>query len=148
VIHAFAGDPVKIHVVSAWSEQAQVFGVEGHTWSVEPAMPGARQVSSAAIAGLETLTLDLLGGAGGHDAAPGDYRYGAERGPYFEAGMWGVLRVLPRGSDDPSIAPLPVAAERSGWPLWPAVPAGLLLLGVVLLGVVRSRRRRAVASTP
>jgi hypothetical protein len=143
VIRAFVGDAVQLHVLSPWSEQVQVFGVEGHTWAVEPAMDGSRQVSSTGIGGLEAITLDLLGGAGGRGGEPGDYRYGAERGPFFEAGMWGVLRVLPRGADDPGIDPLPGDDSRSVWP-W-------LLLGalVIVAGIFATRRlRRRTSGAP
>ncbi|MHB8671293.1 MAG: cupredoxin domain-containing protein [Acidimicrobiales bacterium] len=35
-IRAFVGDPVRIHVIAPWSEQAQVFSVENHRWPLEP----------------------------------------------------------------------------------------------------------------
>ena len=43
---AFAGDPVGIHVFVPFSEQSQVFAVEGHRWPLEPAMKGADLVSA------------------------------------------------------------------------------------------------------
>ena len=65
--------------------------------------------------GLEAVkTIHLLGGAGGLAALAGDYRYGAERGAYFEAGMWGVLRVLPRGAEAAAVEPLPGADDEGG----------------------------------
>ena len=43
MINAFAGDPVRVNVLAPWSEQSQVFGLEGHTWPVEPGRAGSRR---------------------------------------------------------------------------------------------------------
>src|SRR5207245_3742665 len=93
VLVAGAGDGVRIHVLAPWSEQAQVFSVEGHRWPVEPGLTGTPLVGSVLVGGLEAATLDLDGGAGGPDLLPGDYVFGDHRGAYFEAGLWGILRV-------------------------------------------------------
>ena len=58
-------DAVHLHVLAPWSEQAQVFSVEGHTWPVEPGERGTTHVSSTALVGLDALDLELDGGAGG-----------------------------------------------------------------------------------
>jgi hypothetical protein len=104
-------------------------------------MRGARQVGSTAIGGLEAITLDLDGGAGGLGGQPGDYRYGAERGPFFEAGMWGVLRVLPRGADDAGIEPL--AGDAS----LPRGPVGVVVVAVLVVGFFLARRLRRLRSS-
>jgi hypothetical protein len=44
------------------------------------------------------MEVELVGGAGGTIRATGDYLYGDSRQPFAEAGMWGILRVLPAGS--------------------------------------------------
>jgi hypothetical protein len=52
-------------------------------------------VSSALVGALEAMTLRLEGGVG----PPGDYVYGDQRTPWTEAGMWGLLRVLPQDAE-------------------------------------------------
>ena len=65
VIDAYAGDPLRLHVLAPWSEQVQTFSLEGHRWPVEPAMDGSTHVSSIAIGGLGVITVVPEGGAGG-----------------------------------------------------------------------------------
>ena len=107
VIEAYAGDPLTLHVLAAWSEQVQVFSIEGHRWPVEPAMQGATHVSSITIGGLESLTVIPDGGAGGDIALPGTYELGDHREPYREAGMTGQLIVYDPSTIVPGLAPLP-----------------------------------------
>jgi FtsP/CotA-like multicopper oxidase with cupredoxin domain len=92
-IDAYAGDRLRIHVLAPYSEQVQVFGIEGHEWSVMPELKGSNVVGATAVGGLEALTIQPIGGAGGRQHVPGDYVYGAVRGPYRDAGLWGLLRV-------------------------------------------------------
>jgi hypothetical protein len=99
LLRAFAGDPVRIHVFVPFSEQSQVFAVEGHRWPLEPAMKGADLVSALHMGALEAVDIALADGAGGPALAPGDYVYGDHRGPFMEAGLWGVFRVFPPGDE-------------------------------------------------
>ncbi|MCA9464957.1 MAG: hypothetical protein KC643_05875, partial [Nitrospira sp.] len=46
VIEAHAGDPVRIHVFGASSEQNGMFTVEKHEWPIEPFLPGADMIST------------------------------------------------------------------------------------------------------
>ena len=46
----------------------------------------------------ESFDLDVVGGAGGTRAAPGDYFYGDLRRPFTAVGLWGLQRVLPYAS--------------------------------------------------
>jgi hypothetical protein len=95
LLEAFAGEPVRVHVLAPWSEQAQVFSIEGHEWPLEPGLAGTNMLSAVQIGGLEATTIDLAGGAGGPARLPGDYVYGDHREPYLEAGLWGIFRVYP-----------------------------------------------------
>jgi hypothetical protein len=140
LIQAYAGDRLRLHVLAPWSEQAQVFGVEGHDWSIEPGLKGANVVGSAAIGGLEQLTIEPLGGAGGRAQTPGDYLYGDSRLPYREAGLWGLLRVHPRGESVTGLRPL--VAASSGWS--DRLPLAMGALALLLVGLVVRRRRRSV----
>jgi hypothetical protein len=96
VLEALVGDPVKIHVLSPFSEQAHVFSVEGHQWPLEPGRAGSDLLSSAQLGGLEAITISLADGAGGQAGLPGDYLYGDHREPFRDAGLWGLFRVYPR----------------------------------------------------
>ena len=92
-LEAIAGDLVKIHLLLPWSEQAQVFSLEGHRWPFEPARPGSNLTSSRLVGGMEALTFILTEGAGGAGRLAGDYTYGNHREAYREAGQWGIFRV-------------------------------------------------------
>ena len=113
VIDAYAGDPIVFHVLAPWSEQVQVFSLEGHRWPIEPAMTGTTHVGSIAIGGMESINVIPDGGAGGDNALAGTYEFGDHREPYREAGMTGKLVVHDRLPPLPGLAPLP----------GPAVPA-------------------------
>ena len=114
VVRAFAGDPVRFHVVAPWSAQNQVFAIEDHWWPVEPGIRGSTRVSAQQIGGLEAVTLRLEWGAGGVNHRPGDYIYGAARGAYSDAGMWGVFRVLAAGDQRAGTGVKPLIAL----PVW------------------------------
>ena len=138
LIQAFAGDAVRLHVIAPSSEQAQVFSVEGHEWSIEPGRVGANVVSSQQVGGLEAVTLNLIGGAGGPNQIAGDYVYGDHRGPFLEAGLWGILRVHQRGATVQGLQRL--VTNRRG------ISAGLIvaaLLGLILVVAVVVRRAAA-----
>ena len=114
LIEAHAGDPVRIHVIGANSEQNGMFAVEGHEWPIEPYMTGADMISVVEYAGSETLDVFLRGGAGGPYRQAGDFLWSNQRLPYTQSGQWGYLRVLPAG--DQRILPLAhgqVGAKRA-----------------------------------
>lgn len=107
LLEAFAGDPVRLHILAPFSEQAHVFTLEGHQWLQEPAQPGSNRLSSVQVGALEAVTVAPLGGAGGPAGLPGDYLYGDHREPYREAGLWGIFRVYPLQAAGASLRPLP-----------------------------------------
>ncbi len=96
VIEAHAGDPVRVHVFGASSEQNGMFTIEKHEWPIEPFLPGADMISVVEFAGSEGLDA-FVPSAGGVYALPGDYVYGNARLPYSQSGQWGYLRVLQSG---------------------------------------------------
>ena len=65
LLQAHVGDPVAIHVLGAFSEQVQLFTVDGHEWPHEPYSQGADQVSTMEFGGSEVINAYLTGGAGG-----------------------------------------------------------------------------------
>lgn len=51
LLQAHVGDPVAVHVLGAFSEQVQLFTIDGHEWPHEPYMQGADQVSTMEFGG-------------------------------------------------------------------------------------------------
>ena len=86
LIEAHAGDPIRIHVIGANSEQNGMFGVEGHEWPIEPYMPGADMISVVEYAGSEVLDVFIRGGAGGPYRQTGDFVWSNNRLPYAQSG--------------------------------------------------------------
>jgi hypothetical protein len=146
LIEAYAGDPVRLHVLAATSEQAQVFSVEGHRWPREPGRQGTSRPGSAELGGLEALTLRLDGGAGGPDRLPGDYLYGDHRGPYQEAGLWGLFRVRPPCPTVGTLRPLsgdcPGGTGRGTVVIGVSAAAGLAAVALIAGRWRVARRRR------
>ena len=112
VLRAHAGDPVTFRVAQPWGEQLHVFGVSGHQWPAQPHMNGCEHVSSALIGPGVSFDASLVDGAGAGIGAAGDYLFANMRQPFQEAGMWGLLRVLP--ATDASLPPLPIAGGGAG----------------------------------
>ncbi|MFN2593007.1 MAG: hypothetical protein ABR532_09280, partial [Candidatus Dormibacteria bacterium] len=139
LIEAYPGDPVKLHVLVPWSEQAQVFSLEGHRWREEVGRPGSPLLNSVRMGGLEALTLSLEGGA----SSPGDYLYGDHREPYREAGLWGLFRVR-AGCDNTGtgLRPLDGGCPLTVAGLWrPVALWGSAAVAVAGIAVRRRRRR-------
>ena len=141
VLDAQAGDDVRIHVVAPFSEQAQVFSLEGHRWPLEVGLPGTPLRSSQAIAGGEALTFRLAGGAGGAERLAGTYRWDDHRLPFAEAGLVGRFVVRPAGGDGAGSALRPLASRRPAPPLTRWLVTGAV---VVTLAAARGLRRRWV----
>jgi FtsP/CotA-like multicopper oxidase with cupredoxin domain len=95
-LRAYAGDPVKVHVLGApGSEQLHVFNLGGMSWAGDMYIPDSSKWQSRAVGPWEKMDLSISGGAGGDGQQPGDYFYGDLRRPFTQAGMWGLFRVLP-----------------------------------------------------
>ncbi len=139
VIDTFAGEEIRVHVLSPSSEQSRVFALEGHRWPLEPGRDGTARLSAVQVGGLEAITLRLE--SGGDEALAGDYLYGDHREAYREAGMWGILRVRAAcaSAGSAGIRPLdPTSCGTAGWIIGTAGAALLVLVAIVL----RARRRR------
>jgi hypothetical protein len=96
LLRAYAGDPVKVHVLNApGSEQLHVFSLGGMRWAQDMYIHESNDLESRAIGPWEKQDLLVKGGAGGVSHTPGDYFYGDLRRPFTQAGMWGLFRVLP-----------------------------------------------------
>lgn len=96
ILKAYAGDPVKVHVLGApGSEQLHVFNLGGMSWASDMYIENSSQWQSRAVGPWTKLDIEVEGGAGGMRQLPGDYFYGDIRRPFTQAGMWGIFRVLP-----------------------------------------------------
>ncbi len=94
VFPALAGETVRFRVISGFSEQVQMFSIEGHEWELTPTLAGSDVVSSRYLPSGGTLNIELKS-LGGPASRPGDYLWSNHRLPYMKAGQWGLLRVLP-----------------------------------------------------
>ncbi len=104
LFETFAGDPVRFRVISGYSEQSQVFFVEGHEWQLTPQLPGSDIVSSRYLPPTAVLNIELMS-AGGPQHRPGDYLWGNHRLPYMKAGQWGLMAVY-AAEDNDQLLPL------------------------------------------
>jgi hypothetical protein len=101
---AYAGDPVVFRLAIGASDQLHTFTVSGHMYPKEPNMWNGGSdrrsalLTSRVVTAGETLDAELVGGAGGPQAQPGDYMYRDGRQPFAEAGIWGIFRVVPSGT--------------------------------------------------
>jgi hypothetical protein len=147
---AYAGEPLRMHVVAPWSEQVQVFALEGHRWPIEPGMSGSSLVGSTAIGGLESLTIAPVGGAGGDAQLPGTYAFGNHREAYREAGIQGTLVVQdPCREVLPALPPLTAVAEACGGDGGlPVLPVGVGAVAVVAAVALLLGRRRTRGVSP
>jgi manganese oxidase len=108
VLQARAGDPVVMRIGIGASDQFHTVSVGGHVFPQEPNMWNggsdrrSQLLAARTLTAGETMELELVGGAGGTSRYTGDYLYGDARQPFTEAGMWGILRVLPAGSTTPA----------------------------------------------
>ena len=123
LIEAHAGDPIRIHVIGANSEQNGMFGVEGHEWPIEPYMPGADMISVVEYAGSEVLDV-FIRGARVDRTVRLEISCGRTAAADAQSGQWGYLRVLP--TSDSRLQPLGdqgMGAKRAATELQPpAIP--------------------------
>src|SRR5262249_52839352 len=99
ILQAYAGDPMLVHVINApGSEQLHTISLGGLSWPVDPFIHNADEVTTRGLGPQEKLDAEIVGGAGGRTQTVGDYIYQDRRLPFTEAGMWGLIRVLPTSS--------------------------------------------------
>ncbi|MDP9320328.1 MAG: hypothetical protein M3P16_04445 [Chloroflexota bacterium] len=143
-LEALVGDAVRIHVLAPYSEQAQVFGIEGHRWPQEPGTRGTNLLSAVQVGGLEAITVQLDGGAGGPARLAGDYTYGDARLAYRDAGLWGAFRVYACVPDGTRLASLDgrnaSCLAAGGLEPLPLIAAGALGIAAALAYVLRRRQ--------
>ena len=95
VIKAYAGDPLRVHVVEApGSEQPHVLSLGGMSWPYDPGIANAQLVQAVGLVPREAADMIVVGGAGGRSHTVGDYFFGDLRRPFTEGGMWGLVRSI------------------------------------------------------
>ncbi|MGH3328843.1 MAG: hypothetical protein ACRDPT_13810, partial [Streptomycetales bacterium] len=94
LFRAYAGDRVIVRMAVPSSDQMHTFMVGGHMFPLQP-MANAHLLTARTVASGQTVDAELVGGAGGPEAMPGDYMYQDGRQPFQEAGIWGIFRVHP-----------------------------------------------------
>lgn len=102
---AYSGDRVVFRVGLAVGEQAHSLGIEGHRFPLTRYAAMSEHVSSVHLLPGVALDAELYGGAGAGFGTTGDYLFFDQRLPFMEAGLWGVLRVLPPDSVGPRLLP-------------------------------------------
>ncbi|MCK9931094.1 hypothetical protein MXD62_28785 [Frankia sp. Mgl5] len=95
VFRAHPRDPVVFRVGVGATDQLHSFTVSGHMFPQQPGVKGTRMLSARTLTAGETLDA-WLGPAGGVFGHQGDYLYSDTRMPFAVAGMWGILRIVPR----------------------------------------------------
>lgn len=103
LLRAHAGDPMKVHVINApGSEQLHTFSLGGLAWPMDPYIHESDALTTRAIGPQEKF--DAVVTAGGSAHTVGDFVYQDRRLAFTQAGMWGLIRILP--ASDNSIKPL------------------------------------------
>ncbi len=103
VLRAYPGDRIVFRVGVGASDQFHSFTVSGHVFPLEPKMwspsdQRSQLMASRTITAGETIDAWVVGGAGSSQHYEGDYLYGDAKHQFQEAGLWGILRVLPNGA--------------------------------------------------
>jgi FtsP/CotA-like multicopper oxidase with cupredoxin domain len=101
LFEAYAGDPVRWRVANAAGDDFISFQVAGHSFPLDHGLAGSQIIEARALGGGETFDAFLVNGAGGATGATGDYEYNMGREPTIKSGDWGIMRVLPGGSNAP-----------------------------------------------
>jgi hypothetical protein len=108
VFEATVGESLRFRVVHPTGHtQAHVFEVFGHSWPERPYVAGSLstqlgQNSTSELFGArggvgpsDHFDALILNGAGGKFSVTGDYLYKDYPGPRLDAGIWGILRIVP-----------------------------------------------------
>jgi hypothetical protein len=110
IIEVGQGQPLIIRALGTSGDQLAVFHLDGHQFATDPEMDGCRTVLEFCRSNIvSTVTLGprearniWIPEAGFQ--GPGDYLYRNHRDAYFEAGAWGLLRVIAEDSPVPPVS--------------------------------------------
>jgi FtsP/CotA-like multicopper oxidase with cupredoxin domain len=122
VLKAHVGDPVRVHaLVAPGSEQTHAIHLGGLSFPLDPQVEHSELITSRSASPRVSVDAHVVGGAGGCGKFVGDIFVGDARRPFTDAGMWGLMRVLPESSS----AIMPLAASPAPKPCPTRVAAPL-----------------------
>jgi hypothetical protein len=106
IFKATAGSPVRFRVLMSNGHQRNnVFAVHGHAWQEEPFANNSTVIGSNPFSEVKGAEMGVgpsfhfnavpLNGAGGKFKVKGDYLFRTFQSFQFDAGIWGIFRVVP-----------------------------------------------------
>lgn len=114
---AYVGDPVRWHAIHGGVKETHMFHLHLHQWLHERQDLDSEQNDSRGLSPQQTITFDILYGAGSLQKAYGDVIYHCHLYPHFGEGMWGIFRIhdvledgtrkYPDGTPITKLMPLP-----------------------------------------
>ncbi|WP_437775029.1 copper oxidase [Sorangium sp. So ce1097] len=120
---AHEGDDVRVRLLQGAQEEQHVFSVHAQRWRKEIADPDSGYSNGQPIGLSEHFEFGLTPVSARGDSSPGDYMYQSATTDDLWGGVWGLLRIKPRGA--PGLLPLPEPRggeprERRRFPTCPA----------------------------
>ncbi|KYF60693.1 hypothetical protein [Sorangium cellulosum] len=124
LLEAHEGDDVRVRLLQGAQEEQHVLSIHGKKWLREVADPDSGFTNAQPLGISEHFELGLGPTASARsDSGPGDYMYQSATTDDLWDGMWGILRIHPRGT--PGLRPLPRARDEAprGPRRFPTCPA-------------------------
>ncbi|WP_437738871.1 multicopper oxidase domain-containing protein [Sorangium sp. So ce1335] len=103
------GDDIRVRLLQGAQEEQHVFSVNGQRWRTELADPDSGYSNGQPLGISEHFEFGLTPVSARGDSGPGDYLYQSATTDDLWDGIWGLMRIEPRGT--PGLLPLP---ERPG----------------------------------
>lgn len=131
----YKGDPVRWYAIHGGVQETHIFHLHLQQWLSEPEVQESFLNDSRAFGPGETISFDILYGAGSLQKAYGDVIYHCHLYPHFAEGMWGIQRIhdvleegnrcYPDGTPVTKLMPLPdrphppkPTPDRPGFPFF------------------------------
>jgi hypothetical protein len=105
LLRAISGDRLVLRIGQPVGEQEHNIGVEGHRFPLTRFSTMSEYVSDVQLVPGVGMDAEVVGGAGSGFGLTGDYLVFDQKLPFTEAGLWGILRVMPPGSPTPMKLP-------------------------------------------
>ncbi|MFP5335167.1 MAG: SdrD B-like domain-containing protein, partial [Actinomycetes bacterium] len=106
LLQAYAKDKVRIRLIGGSQEEQHVFALHGMRWRDEPDDPQSPLVNQRALGVSDALNFEIPEmDCGVDEDCRGDYLYSSTSVDATYLGMWGIMRVFGRGTQD--LLPLP-----------------------------------------
>lgn len=132
---AYVGDPVRWYAIHGGMQETHIFHLHLHQWLFEKNDNESFLNDSRAMSPGQTITFDVLYGAGSLQRSYGDVIYHCHLYPHFAEGMWGIFRIhdvleqgkrcYPDGTPVTELKPLPdlvpppkPTPDRPGFPFF------------------------------